>query len=880
MSLTAFLAVAGCLGSFANAKPLDRLRDLVPIASGAVLTTEEGATVQVTFLRGNVFRIWASPTGTLQDELVDAEIDQGALFAEQNITARTHIIDKTDYDSVDVDILKENSELKADYVLSTDRVRLAIRADPLTFALYTKTTQGGKTTYNLVWEELKPIDMAPEGTRQYLSSEVKEQFYGGGQQNGQYAFKGKVMEISYGPGWNEFDRPSPAPFYLSNRGYGILRNTWRTGQYDFTKPHSLTTYHNETRFDAYYFVADGLPSLVSLYTELVGRPHLLPRWSYYVGDADCYNDNDNEGKHWHPPGWHDGPTGHTPDVINTIGAKYVEYDMPVGWVLPNDGYECGYTNLSYVVAELGKMGIHMGLWTQRHLDQIAREVGEDGVRVYKLDVAWTGPGFLYSLLANKQAHEGLVTNANTRGMVWTVMGWAGTQRYSVLWTGDQRASWDYIRWHIPTFVGSGHSGQAYSASDIDAIYNGTNETYVRDLQFKSFTPVTMSMSGWSYSERKHPWWFQEPYRSINRDFLKTKSALTPYMYAYAHQADQHGWPIVRGMHWEFPTDEKIQGEEYKYQFMLGESILVAPVFHPISETGGFRDNIYLPAVDTGEWYDYWNGTQHKVVHGSRVVDHYHAPLEIIPVFVRAGAIIPMYEPARSDSLQPKDHLILDLYAFTTSEEGQRFTRFTIYEDDGETYAYKNGAVALTHVFLSSLTKSHRIMHQQVVIGGAQGTYEGMPTTRHYTLVIHGVHMGALSEILANGEIVPRAESASALEEADHAWFYDQSEKSGTLRIKLADLPITQSVTVDISTTADHGKSENEIEIGEENEKTKGGWVLRFMTFIGPIRVAHLMLVLVAGYYVVAFVASRSIRREQEGEEEMGEKARDGGYAWI
>jgi alpha-glucosidase (family GH31 glycosyl hydrolase) len=79
------------------------------------------------------------------------------------------------------------------------------------------------------------------------------------------------------------------------------------------------------------------------------------------------------------------------------------------------------------------------------------------------------------------------------------MGWAGTQRYAVAWTGDQSSSWDYIRWHIPTLVGSGLSGQAYASGDVDAIFGGSAETYTRDLQWKSFTPVLMGMSGWSAS---------------------------------------------------------------------------------------------------------------------------------------------------------------------------------------------------------------------------------------------------------------------------------------------------------------------------------------------------------------------------------------------
>ena len=224
--------------------------------------------------------------------------------------------------------------------------------------------------------------------------------------------------------------------------------------------------------------------------------------------------------------------------------------MPGGWILPNDGYGCGYANLPEVVRGLDRYGFKTGLWTENGVDKIAWEVGTAGTRVQKLDVAWTGKGYQFALDANQAAVDGILQNSNSRPMVWTVMGWAGMQRYAVAWTGDQSGSWDYIRWHIPTYIGSGLSAQAYAASDVDGIFGGSPETYVRDLQWKVFTPVLMGMSGWSATERKHPWWFEEPYRSINRSYLKLKNRLMPYMYTYAREAEATGAPIVRGLMWD------------------------------------------------------------------------------------------------------------------------------------------------------------------------------------------------------------------------------------------------------------------------------------------------------------------------------------------
>lgn len=122
------------------------------------------------------------------------------------------------------------------------------------------------------------------------------------------------------------------------------------------------------------------------------------------------------------------------DVIESVGEKYAEHNMPVGWILPNDGYGCGYSNLSLVSDKLGELGIRTGLWTQKGVDRIKQEVA-DGIRVMKLDVACmpppppifhgpishffffsfagTGPGKLYSMVAQKQAR------LTTRTMIHT-----------------------------------------------------------------------------------------------------------------------------------------------------------------------------------------------------------------------------------------------------------------------------------------------------------------------------------------------------------------------------------------------------------------------------------------------------------------------------
>merc|ERR1719414_1685985 len=142
------------------------------------------------------------------------------------------------------------------------------------------------------------------------------------------------------------------------------------------------------------------------------------------------------------------------------------------------------------------------------------------------------------------------------------------------------------------------------------------------------------MSGWAPKD-KQPWAQGEPYTTYNRRALQLRARLMPYLYSITFEAHRTGVPPVRAMNLEFP-DEQWEGanDSLAYQFMSGPSFLVAPVFRDES----LRDGIALPA---GEWVDYADGARHV---GPKILDAYPAPLDKLPVFVRAGSIIPMWPP--------------------------------------------------------------------------------------------------------------------------------------------------------------------------------------------------------------------------------------------
>ncbi|WP_428329411.1 TIM-barrel domain-containing protein [Mucilaginibacter sp.] len=671
--------------------------------------------VKVIFYTDDIFRIWLAPDGEFTNPAANDIVE--------NYTVKNPIVSSIDKGAY--------------YLIKSAVCALRVYKQPMRFAMYNAANT------QKIWEESKPLSFGAK-TTQAMTRQSNEYFYGCGMQNGYFSHRGNDILIEKGNGWDDGGRANPAPFYMSTAGYGVFRNTFDVGVYSFKD--SLKFSHNEDRFDAFYFYGPSLKKILDGYTQITGRPFLMPRWALSMGDANCYNKPNRKKQ-----------PQTTPAVISTVADKYVENDIPRGWILPNDGYGCGYVKLDSVVKELAKRGFKTGLWTENGVDKIATEVGQYCTRLCKLDVAWVGPGYKFALDACKAAYNGIEHNSNARGFVWSVMGWAGTQKYSTVWSGDQKGNWEYIRFHIPTVIGSGLSAQNAATGDVDGIFGGSDSTYTRDLQWKCFTPVFMVMSGWAKKD-KQPYVYGEPYTSINRKYLQLKMQLTPYMYTYCEQAHELGVPASRAMVLEYPTDQVTMGKQTQYQFMNGEWLLVAPVYKSEAK----RDSIYLPK---GTWYDYWNG---KAYTGSTWLNNYPAPLDKLPLFVKAGAIIPMYPKMNYDGEKRVDSLTIDIYPYKNSS-------FNLYEDDGITRDHRNGAFAKTLIEV----KADKTV--QVNINAAVGNYNGKYLQRVYLLNIHA--RNAPKKITVNNKNMRIYTSAAAFNKAQTGGYFDASDKNGKLHIK-------------------------------------------------------------------------------------------------
>ncbi|MCD6346943.1 MAG: DUF5110 domain-containing protein [Bacteroidales bacterium] len=706
------------------------------------------AKLKLNFLRNDIFRIWMAYDGVFTNPAGD------------------DLVINTPDDHPNVAQSDEGSY----YLFKTSELALRAYKKPLRFAEYLADNK------TLVWEERMPLTYGKQ-TIQYMKRGDDEYYYGGGMQNGRFSHRDKTIKLTIDYNWEDGGNPNPAPFFMSSKGWGALRNTYAPGAYTFKDTVRLV--HNEARFDCYYFSGNSLKNIINDYIDITGKPFLPPRWALGMGDANCYNRGAKmDIKTIGSKG--SGFGGTTPDVIHIIADEYINHDMPRGWILPNDGYGCGYTKLDSVVKELYKRGFMTGLWTENGVEKIAHEVGDLGTRLCKLDVAWVGAGFKFAIDGVKDAYEGIENSCDGRGFIWSVCGWAGTHRHSVVWTGDQSGTWDYIRWHIPTVIGSGLSAQNCATGDVDGIFGGSDSTYVRDLQWKCFTPAFMGMSGWASNNKngikdKQPWLFGEPFTSINRKYLKLKQRMTPYMYTLCAEAYKTGVPSVRALVLEYPDDPVTWGSDTKYEFLLGTDLLVAPVYKPEDK----RDSIYFPA---GKWIDYWDGT---VYEGNTWISNYPAPLEKLPLFVRNGAIMPYYQQMYYDWERPTDTLTLDIYPAGDS-------KYTMYEDDGLTRQHREGIYATTlfevHASESGAGEIDIRLHPAV------GDFDSRLKERVYLLDIHAAQ--SAKKVKLNGKKLKKLKSAKGNDQPTSqqiGWWFDGCDKGGIIHI------ITPLVSTDAET---------------------------------------------------------------------------------
>jgi len=550
-------------------------------------------------------------------------------------------------------IVKEIKEQKAEVPPSDDRVILG------DFALSASETEDG---FAISWE-----------------LQNGEHLYGLGERFTSFDLRGKrhVLQASDPIGKNSsFHSYKPVPFLLSSAGYGVFINTASRVLFDARGDRCLAA----CRGPLDMWMVRGAPKeIITEYTELTGRPPLIPKWALGLWISRCMYPNRK----------------YTEQVVDTMREEGIPCDVvsldPL-WLKHRLFYlrdsvtfvwdEKRFPNPGEMIKGFAEKGIKVCLWINPYIPLLlpifreARSKGylvtrrgrlvltqdgpaaavdfcnDDAVKWYKEKTAalirlgvkalktdygeavpedvdcTTYPKYyvhnLYPLLYNRAVHR-TFEELGEEGVLWARSAWAGSQRYPVHWSGDPKCNWRDLRHVLIGGLNFSLSGFAYWSHDIGGFIGiPSKELYIRWAQFGLF----VSNARLHGITPREPWMFGEKALGIFKHYAKLRYRLIPYLYTASYIASETGHPILRPMVFEFPSEENTH--DLTEQFMLGGDLLIAPVL----EKGQRKKLVYFPE---GRWID-WHDLREYEGAGFQEVS---APLERLPIFVRKQSIIPL-----------------------------------------------------------------------------------------------------------------------------------------------------------------------------------------------------------------------------------------------
>jgi alpha-glucosidase len=340
----------------------------------------------------------------------------------------------------------------------------------------------------------------------------------------------------------------------------------------------------------------------------------------------------------------------------------------------------------------------------------------------------------------RATYDGMKTlRPDERGFVMTRASYAGGQRYAVTWTGDNNSTWDHLKLSVHQLINLGLSGFAYAGADVGGFTGGPSpELMTRWFEIATFTPIFRDHSS-KGTPRAEPWVDGPEQLAIRRRFVDERYRLMPYLYALADDNARTGDPLMRPVFYDYPQAIDASCDQ-SMTFTLGHALLIAPP--PKMESPEAYD-VCLPK---GGWYDYWTGKPVTALGsgepGTPVAEQAtaqpadasdtlteHPSLEALPVFVRAGTILPRQPLVQSTSQIPQGPLSLDIYPGADC-------RGTLYLDDGHSMAFEKGDYLRQQLTCTTAADGSLTL----AFASRQGSYK--PWWQAITVTVHGWHGSA------------------------------------------------------------------------------------------------------------------------------------------
>lgn len=605
-----------------------------------------------------------------------------------------------------------------------------------------------------------------------FSPDATEAFYGLGQhQSGLFNQRGATVELAQ----NNTD--VAIPLLLSTKGYALLWNTASLTYVDNRFPLLLAFRSLATRSIDYYFIyGPEFDSILHQYRSMTGHAPMLPKWAYgYFQSKDRYT---------------------SLDQIIGIAKRYRADKIPLDvmvqdwfwWKLEGDPiFNSNYHDVPGDLAKLHQMNVHamISVWglmdpnSENYKIMAAHHWDVPGAHVYDAtnpaarDFYWknlVGPLFAQgwdafwldsaepeeywphggdAILKDKILHIGPgaeytnvfpfmhtlgvqdhweATTQKKRVFLLTRSAFTGQQRVgAAVWSGDVYSTWWGLQHQVRGGLNFMLSGYPYWTTDVGGYWPpingraqdpGYQQLYARWLEYGVFCPIFRSHGHRPNNE----FWTYPKVESILVKYDKLRYRLMPYIYSLAWKVTSDDYTIMRPLVMDFRSDRHTW--DIGDQFMFGPALMVAPVL----EQDATSRQLYLP--QSRAWYNFWTG---ESVQGARKLEA-AAPLDRIPLFVRAGSIIPMGPEIQYANQLPASPIELRIYP---GADGS----FTLYKDSGDGYAYRKGEHATIPIHWDNATF-------MLTIGARQGSYPGMPTAMDFDVVLvrngHGIGEGVTS----------------------------------------------------------------------------------------------------------------------------------------
>ncbi len=613
-----------------------------------------------------------------------------------------------------------------------------------------------------VWTRVPDV---VQPVRYSFASDADEHFFGLGECWNARSLDLKGLSITMNNSTGTPDQGGYVPFYISTRGYGLLVDNNLKVNFDFSGDDEVAItappitgsadgagYFEGSSFLYYFYYGPDLLDVIDRFTAHVSRPALPPSWALFStwqwrdtnDEPNVYKDADGMREERIPCGliWIDRPWAQGADNM----------PPPFEWQVSR------FPNGSTMFADLQDQGYKTGVWVARNLygsfadsmnyKQLKIDsrpfLERDNCQMYKIDrgnVQSIDP--LFTCQAYYEAWDD-VLHGDFVTLPRTIANRA-QQYVSGKWPGDNDNTYDYpsgLKANIGAMLNLAIAGFPFWGGDTGGFPDppGNNVT-VRWAQFSSFCPI--------FETAGTPYAYQQEYRDIFRKYAELYTRLFPYRWTYARIAHEKGHPITRALALEYPDDP--DGYNRKFEYLYGDWILVAPFI----DSGSSRE-VYLPE---GKWYDWWDGT---VYAGPTTLEAYPAPEDKLPLFIRAGAIIPLI-----DAQQTWQNSTVDPLTFRVYPEGS--SRFKML---GDTIVYPGRDKPYTGLGTASIECLKGEEEIEIKTGQLPLSF------------IFEVHPGGIPlSVRLNEEEVRELNEKPDWNEVSDGWYYEQ-DNGGILWIKV------------------------------------------------------------------------------------------------